>query len=84
MSWLKGMPGCQYFDYLRTSYINASLNIEKPINIHGVRAARARRTAREGRDQETCVMNSTTRDVLYFLFSAEILSKHHARNTTRY
>ena len=29
--WLSGVPGCQYFDCLRTScYSNASLNSENP------------------------------------------------------
>ena len=28
--WLRGMPGCQYFDYLRTSYNNAYFGSENP------------------------------------------------------
>ena len=30
LCWLRGMPGFQYFAYLRMSYNNASFNSEKP------------------------------------------------------
>ena len=66
------MPGCQCFDYLlRTNVLQQRLiKQRKPINIHSVRAERARRTAREGRAQETYNINSiqsttVTRDLLH-------------------
>ena len=37
--WLSGLPGCHYFNYLRTSYNNASQNGRNP---------NSRRKSREG------------------------------------